>query len=222
MEDHLVFQNGLPGGSEHHLDSADKWLTVAEAVSYCAHNNLPRTAKTVRKWAHRSHQDPENGDVVVRQEDVENGFRWMVERTSLLRKIEQELEFEARRSDLNNVNPAQTGSDASEQVRTGAVNESQPIQLETLEKPIETGLNPSAPVQTDSAGGTLENSEDNPSESTRTGAYPSEPGTSESAIFEQLQARIDDLKSEVEFYRDELKDRRHTTLALTDVIEAFD
>jgi hypothetical protein len=37
----------------------------------------------------------------------------------------------------------------------------------------------------------------------------------------QLEARIEDLKSEIEFYRDELRDRRHTTEALTDVIEAF-
>ena len=73
------------------------WFTVADAVAYCAQRSLPRTAKTIRKWAHRSHLDPENGDVVVRREDVENGFRWVIDRSSLDRKIEQELEFEARR-----------------------------------------------------------------------------------------------------------------------------
>ena len=47
------------------------------------------------------------------------------------------------------------------------------------------------------------------------------PVRDEEDVITQLEARIDDLKSEVEFYRDELRDRRHTTTALTDVIEAF-
>ena len=41
------------------------------------------------------------------------------------------------------------------------------------------------------------------------------------AVIDGLRERIEDLKGEVEFYRDELRDRRQTTAALTDVIEAF-
>ena len=58
-------------------------------------------------------------------------------------------------------------------------------------------------------------------EQVRTSANRNEQLREQVAVVQQLQARIEDLKSEVEFYRDELKDRRHTTLALTDVIEAF-
>ena len=137
------------------------WLTIAEAVAYCADKGLARTPKTVRKWAHRSHLQPDNADLVVRREDVDNGFRWTVERASLDRKIEQELEFEARRAKENDTELVHTGAHPSAQVRGG--------------------------------DGTVE----------------------------QLVARIEDLKAEVEFYRDELRDRRQTTTALTDVIEAF-
>ena len=40
-------------------------------------------------------------------------------------------------------------------------------------------------------------------------------------MIDELRERIEDLKGEVDFYRDELRDRRQTTAALTDVIEAF-
>ena len=63
------------------------WLTVSEAVIYCELSGLPRTSKTIRKWAHRSYDDAENGELSVRREDVDNGFRWTIERTSLDRKI---------------------------------------------------------------------------------------------------------------------------------------
>jgi hypothetical protein len=166
------------------------WLTVSEAVTYCAEKGLARTQKTVRRWAHRSHLDPDNAEITVRREDVDNGFRWVIERTSLDRKIEQELEFEARRA-RENGEPVPTGADASGVVRTGAL-----AQLLGEPKP-------------------------NPSVQVGTGAHLSGPGRDVEDVITQLEARIDDLKSEVDFYRDELRDRRHTTTALTDVIEAF-
>lgn len=169
----------------------DDWLTVAEAVAYCADKGLARTPKTVRKWAHRSHLHPDNADLVVRREDVDNGFRWTVERASLDRKIEQELEFEVRRTKDNEAEPVHTGADASEQVHTSAVSEKGQIEDANPSEPVHTGAHPSAHVR--SGDGTVE----------------------------QLVARIEDLKAEVEFYRDELRDRRQTTTALTDVIEAF-
>lgn len=36
-----------------------------------------------------------------------------------------------------------------------------------------------------------------------------------------MRERLEDLKSEVAFYQEELRDRRQATSALTDVIEAF-
>lgn len=200
---------------------ASEWLTVAEAVSYCALKHLPRTAKTVRKWAHRSHLDPENGDVVVRREDVENGFRWTIERTSLDLKIKQELEFEARRVSSVASEPAQTDSEASRQVRTGAFDEAPELASDSKTDLVRTGANTASHV---AAGAPAQQSDLNParpSEQVQTGANLGEPGRDTDSVVQQLQARIQDLKSEVEFYRDELRDRRHTTLALTDVIEAF-
>lgn len=200
---------------------ASEWLTVAEAVSYCALKHLPRTAKTVRKWAHRSHLDPENGDVVVRREDVENGFRWTIERASLDRKIKQELEFEARRSSSVVAEPAQTDLEASGQVRTGAFDETADLTSVSETDIVSTGANPSSHVASGASAQQSDVDADQLSEQAQTHANQGEPVRDMDSIVEHLYARIQDLKSEVEFYRDELRDRRHTTLALTDVIEAF-
>ncbi len=163
------------------------WLTVAEAVAYCSSKDLDRTPKTIRKWAHRSHSDPENAELTVRREDVDNGFRWTIERTSLDRKIAQELEFEARRAG----EPVDTRPDVSGEVQTGAAAENKGSGNENPSEPVQTGSHPSASVQ--------------------------DP----KAVIDELRERIEDLKGEVDFYRDELRDRRQTTTALTNVIEAF-
>jgi len=76
---------------------ATKWLTVSDAVILCTERGLPRTPKTIRKWAARSHLSPDNADITVRREDTENGFRWSIEAESLDRKIDEELEFETRK-----------------------------------------------------------------------------------------------------------------------------
>jgi hypothetical protein len=93
-----------------------KWLTVQDAVSYCQSKGLSRTPKTIRKWAMRSHLlEPGAGDVVCQSQDTENGFRWLIERNSLDVKIEQELEFEARRKEVsfmpNLLEPVHSGAD---------------------------------------------------------------------------------------------------------------
>ena len=168
-------------------DQFGDWLTVAEAVAYCSLKDLDRTPKTIRKWAHRSHHDLENADLTVRREDVDNGFRWTIERTSLDRKIAQELEFEARRTG----EPIETRPDVSGAVQTSANAENEDSASESPPEPVQTGAHPSGSVH-------------NPE-----------------AVIDGLRERIDDLKGEVEFYRDELRDRRQTTAALTDVIEAF-
>jgi len=217
----LLPESHRPEPVQTSAHSAIEWLTVAEAVSYCALKGLPRTAKTVRKWAHRSHLDPENGDVVVRREDVENGFRWTIEHTSLDLKIKQELEFEARRSSSVAKEPTQTEAEASGEVRTGAFDEIAELASVSKTDLVRTGANPSSHV---AAGASAQQSDLNPdqlSEQVQTRANQGEPGRDTDSVVQQLEARIQDLKSEVEFYRDELRDRRHTTLALTDVIEAF-
>jgi len=93
-------------------DDTSTWLTVSDAVIRCTERGLPRTPKTIRKWAARSHLSPDNADISVRREDTENGFRWSIESTSLDRKIDEELEFEARRSG----EPDSTGAHVSEPV----------------------------------------------------------------------------------------------------------
>ena len=114
-------------------EDTSSWLTVSNAVTHCTERGLPRTPKTIRKWAARSHLSPDNADISVRREDTENGFRWSIEATSLDRKIDEELEFEARKS--------------GELGGTGAhVPEPVPAQ-DTAQILAEPKPNPSAPVQ---------------------------------------------------------------------------
>jgi hypothetical protein len=186
---HFIDQTGA-NPSEPARTGADRlrpWLTVAEAVLYCADNGLSRTPKTLRKWARRSFLFPDDAELDVRREDVENGDRWVIERGSLDRKIAQERELMARRAD----EPVGAGADQVEPVRTGSL-------AQTLAKP-----DAAAP------------------EPVQTGANQSEPAPAQTEIIEALHDRIEDLKAEVAFYREELTDRRNATAAITGVIEAF-
>ncbi len=111
------------------------WLTVAEAVVHCTERGLPRTPKTIRKWASRSHLSPDNADISVRREDTENGFRWSIETMSLDRKIDEELEFEARKTG----EPSGTGADVSEPVAPNNVAKSLPEPEPDASEPVPTG-----------------------------------------------------------------------------------
>jgi hypothetical protein len=126
------------------------WLTVGEAVAYCQEHGLSRTQKTVRKWAQLAHHAGGQGDVAVRHQDTENGFRWLIERSSLDVKIAQEKEYEARKADaaLNDpeAEPVGPGADMLLPVRTGAQAETKD-DLNT--EPVHTGVHPSEPVRTD-------------------------------------------------------------------------
>lgn len=117
------------------------WLTVAEAVIRCTDRGLPRTPKTIRKWAARSFEQPEAADISARREDTENGFRWSIEADSLERKIDEELEYEAQRQPKPDVTGMHTFGQVSLETKA-----------ETLEEPVET---PSEPVRagTESSGG---------------------------------------------------------------------
>jgi hypothetical protein len=125
---------GNESASEHVPTGAHlfaPWLTVQEAVAYCVSKGLPRTPKTVRKWAQRSVETvPGTGDVIVQRQDTENGFRWLISRESLDVKIEQEKEFGERADEQIE------GSHPSEPVPTGAY----------LFEQVASGANMSAPV----------------------------------------------------------------------------
>jgi aspartate oxidase len=157
----------------------------------------------------------------VRREDVENGFRWVIERSSLDRKIEQELEFEARRKSAATSLSDRTDADGSEPVRTGANRMEDELASVSLTEQVQTGANPSAPVSEGAPAQQSDRLAKASTEPVRTSADKAEPVGDQGDVVKQLEARIEDLKSEIEFYRDELRDRRHTTEALTDVIEAF-
>jgi hypothetical protein len=103
----------LPGHPPTDPDTSGPWLSVPEAVVYCAENGLARNIKTVRRWAQRSLAHPENAEMIVREQDTENGFRYVIEQSSLDRKIAQELEFEAKRSGADTSPPDPTGTDMS-------------------------------------------------------------------------------------------------------------
>ena len=218
--------NQLPGlnpSEPVHLTDRDfgEWLTVSEATAFCSLRGLARTPKTLRKWAMRSHRDLENSDLTVRREDIDNGWRWTIERSSLERKIEQELEFEARRSNglADTAEPVRSGSNQSGPVPTGASLKNNGETSDVTIEPERTRPDQFDHGSEDDSASPSDDVEENPHGKVHTSA----PGlrSDHGGDHTQLLARIQDLKTEVEFLRDELKDRRQTTLALTDVIEAF-
>jgi hypothetical protein len=120
-----------------------QWLTVQESVAYCLSKGLHRTPKTVRKWAQRA-RDPESGtaEILVKAQDTENGFRWLIERLSLDVKIEQEKQFELRQvGEADGVHP-------SAQVATGAHMSAPVLVEEQTVSEVSTTPHTSEPVQT--------------------------------------------------------------------------
>jgi hypothetical protein len=135
-----------PVPTERH--NPTNWVTVSEATIRCTELGLSRTPKTIRKWAARSHSSPENADISVRREDTGNGFRWSIELSSLDRKIEEELEFEARKRGAQ----AGTSAEVSEPVPREETFENQSEPKQTLSEPARTGLEghaPNAAVETE-------------------------------------------------------------------------
>jgi hypothetical protein len=82
----------------NHTSEFAKWLSVADAVTYCASKGLNRNIKTVRRWAHRSVAHPETAEVLAQKQDTETDFRYVIEVGSLDVKIAQELAFEAQQT----------------------------------------------------------------------------------------------------------------------------
>jgi len=124
------------------------WLTVPEAVTYCEANGLSRNIKTIRRWAARSLSRPDNEEVMVREEDTENGFRYVIEQQSLDRKITQELAFEAQRTAPDVSPPVLTEPDTSGQALAppppGKPPQAEPDMPEPAPEPVRTEPDPSA------------------------------------------------------------------------------
>ena len=72
-----MFSTGDPAKGAHHSEPVptgahefeQDWLSVEQAVIFCAELGLTRTPKTVRNWAKRSFGSAD-GDVVSRKEDT--------------------------------------------------------------------------------------------------------------------------------------------------------
>lgn len=140
-----------PVGTGAHVFGA--WMTVQEAVTYCMSKGLPRTAKTVRKWAQRSIEAVEgSGEIAVQRQDTENGFRWLIGRDSLDVKIDQEKELILRNEEehwgANTAEQVRTGLHLFEQVGTGADVFTQVPINEQANEPVRTHENTSEPVST--------------------------------------------------------------------------
>lgn len=176
-----------------------EWLSVSEAVTYCSTKGLFRTPKTIRKWALRSHQDRDNAELEVRREDIETGFRWSIERSSLELKIIQELEFEKRNQDALDHTSAPHG----EPVLTGVLPKSRES----------TTIHQAGPVQTEPEGFTLHN--------TNIPDTNNHDENADSELVQSLRDQIRRLDEQVDFYKEELRDRRTSTQALAEVIQAF-
>lgn len=136
---------GMPGQLPTGPDMPGQWLSVPEAVTYAAEKGLSRNIKTVRRWAQRSHAHPENAEVFVRAQDTENGFRYVIERSSLERKIAQELEFEAKRKEADTPAPVPTGPDTPGQSETEDTGETHDQTCEDISAPART--DPDTPIR---------------------------------------------------------------------------
>jgi len=118
-----------------------KWLTISESSVLCSRMSLSRTSKTIRSWAR-------NGHVEARKKSTAHGDMWILDKASLLTKIQTEIEYR----------------DQAAAVQT-RVNESAPVQ---------TSTDPSEPVQTRSGQPESENGQE---QSSYEGSNTSEPGS---------------------------------------------
>lgn len=131
---------------ELNICSAD-WLSVPEAVVYCEAKGLRRNIKTVRRWAARSLARPENAELLAREQDTPNGFRHIIERGSLDRKIAQELAFEANRAGAGMSGRPPSGADMSTDARPLPAAENAADFDVPMPAPVRTQPDPAEPVR---------------------------------------------------------------------------
>lgn len=170
----------------------NEWLTVDQAVAFCAGRGLSRTPKTLRKWAERSY-NKDDADIIVRRADTMWGYRWKIEVTSLTRKVEEELSL--------------AGANSSALVRTGAnipvsssVEDTSSLTQEPTEL-VRTRAEEFAPVQTETASVSKDEPRSNPSEPVRTRLTVQ----SGSPVEQELRDRLKDKDDENAFLREQLK-----------------
>ena len=168
-----------------------EWLTVDEAVAFCADRGLSRTPKTLRKWAERSY-NKENADIIVRREDTMWSYRWKIEKASLTRKVDQELSL----SSANTSEPVRTGSETDkedyavnhansfEPVRTSSVASQPTDHLENLSIHDAPGAEAFEPV--------------------RTGSVDTRKIEVSSNVLEEVRERLRDREEEIVFLREQL------------------
>lgn len=167
-----------------------EWLSVEQAVVFCAELGLTRTPKTVRKWAERSSGLPD-GDVVARKQDTPWGYRWQIEKAPLIRKVEEELELQAAQEP----EPVRTGSPEAASQEPEKTFEADPNYPEQ----VPTGAHEFEPSETETA--IVAEREPSP--------HQSEPVQTRSEIelvLDEVRERMADKDREVEFLRQQLAD----------------
>jgi hypothetical protein len=192
----------IPNGGAHPVKpvrtGADlfeqEWLSVEQAVVYCAELGLTRTPKTVRKWAERS-SGLLDGDVLSRKEDTPWGYRWQIEKRSITRKVEEELELRG----ANQIEPVRTGST---DLANGPSEKSVDTQVEhqaPVVEPVRTCADQFPPNQVETSFGNRN----------EPGAHTSEQvstGSEIEAVLDEVRARMSDKDQEIKFLRDQLAD----------------
>lgn len=173
-----------------------EWLTVEQAVAFCAERGLTRTPKTLRKWAERSYKR-DDADIIVRREDTMWAYRWKIEKSSLARKIDEELSL--------------AQANQSEPVRTGAHMFSDSADDKNSVLQNEPGANHSTPVQTGSDMFARSKTDETKTSKDEPGADMFEPvrtrlhvQTSD-AVHEEMRKRLDDKDAEIAFLRGQLE-----------------
>ena len=169
------------------------WLTVDQAVAFCAERGLSRTPKTLQKWAERSYNKPD-ADIVVRRADTMWGYRWKIEQASLSRKVAEELSLADVSAPVRtSANTPATPNDLP--INKIQVNRSEPVRTgaETFTQPI---IN-SNQENSDEPGSHL-------SEHVRTGAHDIRPTENSAKVLSEVRERLRDKDAEIAFLRDQL------------------
>lgn len=171
-----------------------EWLDVTQAVVMCAEMGLVRTPKTIRKWAERSSGLPD-GDILSRKEDTRWGYRWMIEKASLARKVEEELEFKS----ANQPEPVRTSASTALQANTEKAPDNPGEPDAHMPKPVQSSSHPSEHPQD-------QNTPQNQRERSANRFAPVQSGSEIELVLEEVRARMSDKDREIAFLRDQLSE----------------
>lgn len=169
-----------------------EWLDVEQSVAYALELGLSRTPKTIRKWAERSSGLPD-GDVVARREDTPWGYRWLIEKSSLARKVEEDLELRS----ANLPEPVRTGSSLNTQVHIESSDVTSPVPSANLPEQAHTSSHQSAPEVT------VSDEVSSPEPRSHEFAQVHTSADSE-AVLDEVRERLADKDREIKFLRQQL------------------